>query len=108
VPSSSFSSSTGSSGSAAVGARRRNASPPGAAHTADRPAAQTSLAKPLPTARAEPIRRELLRVKHAFDRMDPVAHPWKAFGFRTWLTDYFIPAIHCHHDNEGGCGRKAR
>lgn len=46
------------------------------------------------------MRREMLRAEHALSKMDPVRYPWQAHGLKLWMTDFFIPCIHCHHDNE--------
>ncbi|EKX38246.1 hypothetical protein GUITHDRAFT_144360 [Guillardia theta CCMP2712] len=49
----------------------------------------------------ETIRREALRAEHALRYMENIVeYPWKAVNFRTWIRDFYFPAIHAHHDVE--------
>lgn len=49
----------------------------------------------------ETIRREFLRLELAIQHLNDVTkHPWKAINLYTWLSKYFLLAIHSHHDNE--------
>lgn len=48
----------------------------------------------------EPIRREMLRVQTALERLDLVGSPWHIERLHSFLDNYFIRAVHFHHDNE--------
>lgn len=48
----------------------------------------------------EVLRREFMRANKALQSMDLAKHPWKIHCFNKWYTEYFLPAIHEHHDIE--------
>ena len=48
----------------------------------------------------ETIRREILRCEHGLARTNVVATPWKARVLNIWMNDFFLPAIHAHHNVE--------
>ena len=48
----------------------------------------------------ETIRRDILRGERATSNMNVLKHPWHIVNFHTWITEYFFPAIHIHHEGE--------
>jgi hypothetical protein len=48
----------------------------------------------------EPLRRELERGKHAFEKLSQKVLVWKLKYLQTWLTTFLIPIISDHHDSE--------
>lgn len=48
----------------------------------------------------EAIRREVLRAEYSIERMNAYKYPWQALNLYTWISDYFMLALHAHHDNE--------
>lgn len=41
----------------------------------------------------EPLRRELARLNHAVQGLDPAENPWKAIAIHHWLIEYFLPVL---------------
>jgi len=48
----------------------------------------------------EVLRREFMRASKAVESFDLVKCPWKIHCFNKWYTDFFLPAVHEHHDIE--------
>lgn len=48
----------------------------------------------------EALRREMFRLVTAASRFDPWIHPWKAHCMHQWVTEFFVPIVHEHHDIE--------
>ena len=48
----------------------------------------------------EPIRRELLYVARALDLLDLFVNPWHIKVLYKYLSEFFVPSVHFHHDNE--------
>jgi hypothetical protein len=51
----------------------------------------------------ETLRREFAYGRKALDHLDAVKHPWKAYCWNEWMSTFFAPSIHGHHDLEEQC-----
>jgi hypothetical protein len=51
----------------------------------------------------ETLRREFAYGRKALDHLDAVKHPWKAYCWNEWISKFFAPSIHGHHDLEEQC-----
>jgi hypothetical protein len=51
----------------------------------------------------ETLRREFAYGRKALEHLDAVKHTWKAYHWNEWISAFFAPSIHGHHNIEEQC-----